>query len=48
MTLTTIEVEGVAVIVIILTEVAGVEVVKRVDVTIGGVKNVVVVLEIVP
>jgi hypothetical protein len=44
-TLTTIEVDGVLVIVTSLIEVAGVEVTKRVDVSSLGVKNVVVVWE---
>lgn len=44
-TLTTIEVEGVLVIVTSLIEVAGVEVTKRVEVSSLGVKNVVVVWE---
>lgn len=42
-TLTTIDVDGVAVIVIILIEVAGVDVIKKVEVSVGGVKKVVVV-----
>jgi hypothetical protein len=42
-TLTTIEVDGVLVIVTSLIEVAGVEVTKRVDVSSLGVKKVVVV-----
>lgn len=46
--LTTIEVDGIAVIVKIFTEVAGVEVTKKVDVWVGGVKKVVVVLERIP
>lgn len=47
-TLTTIEVDGIAVIVSILTELAGVEVMKKVEVCVGGVKKVVVVSERVP
>lgn len=43
--LTTMDVDGIAVIVKILTEVAGVEVTKKVDVWVGGVKKVVVVRE---
>lgn len=42
-TLTTMDVDGMAVIVNILTEVAGVEVMKKVEVWFGGVKKVVVV-----
>lgn len=42
-TLTTMEVEGMAVMVMILTETAGVEVMKKVDVCVLGVKKVVVV-----
>ena len=45
-TLTTIDVDGIAVIVKIFTEVAGVDVMKNVDVSVGGVKKVVVVWEI--
>lgn len=46
-TLTTIEVDGIAVTVMILTETAGVNVEKNVDVFVLGVKKVVVVAEIV-